>query len=400
MHDRSLLPLPLAIDSLTTLSPFEERIHEYDKDRLTLLAFPPWTFEHLATSAESDPKVHKRLKRESVAARFSRFGGIIRHVFAHDTLKAKAAQKAKIKDADLNVLCALTTGIDSDPKVEGKNVSGYLLSYCNIPTVGAKRFVVSKLGFTSDYVACEMRKKMQVYDIPQHIESVLKHLNGQLTDRGGMHLQEVVTFLLAKGTQVQWLYKQVTDAPNPDNPWLPFSNRVRVVVKNYKIDELLDATDKVLVSLNPNFPFADIVFSYRNVEAKQVTPGKPQKKKTKTNARKNIVAGMIDSFQVTWQLYHPFTVRALYSLRVNYLKIDDRVKLRVFFVAANKEQRYVARLRKSFLTGSVDVELKYSSNIKVPPSRLQLMWRNTEIYVLKPETSWQATLGLFRDDHS
>jgi hypothetical protein len=85
LSDISILPLPLHLSSLTTLSPFEERTHEYEKNRLTQLIFPCWTLDHLSVAAKNDPDIP--LELAEVADRFSRFGGIIRHVFAPNTQK-------------------------------------------------------------------------------------------------------------------------------------------------------------------------------------------------------------------------------------------------------------------------------------------------------------------------
>jgi hypothetical protein len=182
LSDRSILPLPLHLSSLTTLSPFEERIHEYQKDGLTQLMFPCWTLDHLSVAAKNDPDIP--LELEEVADRFSRFGGIIRHVFAPNTQKYEENQRDRINGADLTILRATTTGIDSDPKAPGNNVSGYLLSYCNMATAGPDRFRHAVLDFTSDFVRCRIRERMKDYSIKEHIEIVVDHLNGEQTDRG------------------------------------------------------------------------------------------------------------------------------------------------------------------------------------------------------------------------
>lgn len=370
LNDRTILPLPVGLDSLATLSPFEERTHEYEKNRFKEFTFPCWTLEHLTTSAENDPNII--LELEDVATRFSRFGGIIRHVFAQDTAKYENDQNTRIKDADLTVLRARTTGINSDPKAIGKNVSGILLCYCNIPTEGTTRFQNPELDFTSNYVAGRIRERLKDYSIEEHIQVVVDHLDGQQADRGGLHLQEVVSFLLAKGTDVKWQHKQVTDPASTNNQWFSFRTQVREVVKSYHIAEQLTASKKVLVSMNTNFPLADIVFS----------------------CGKDIA--VIDSFQVTWQSSHPFTLRALYTLREIYLKIRDTVKIRVFFVTPKEEDAYAAKSKGSFLSGSVDKELKYTSNTKIRPERLQLMWQNTDIYIFKPSAPWIETLRPYR----
>jgi hypothetical protein len=110
--------------------------------------------------------------------------------------------RARIKGLDPTVLRATTTGIDSDPKASGKNVSGYLLSYCNIATAGPDRFKDKALDFTSDFVRDRIRERIKDYSIQEHLEIVVDHLNGERRDCGGLHLQEAVSFLLAKGKSV------------------------------------------------------------------------------------------------------------------------------------------------------------------------------------------------------
>jgi hypothetical protein len=301
--------------------------------------------------------------------RYNRFGGIIRHVLSSDISTFVSKQRDRIRDADLTVLRATTTGIDSDPKASGKNVSGYLLSYCNIPTTGPDRFEKWQLDFTSNFVRDEIRKRLNDYSIDDHIRIVADCLSNNQEDRGGLHLQETISYLLGKGSVVSWQY---AEAVGGNFQWSSFQTRARTVSKLYAISEQLGASDKVLVSTNTNFPLADIIFSAPPPFA------------------------VIDSFQVSWQASHPFTVRALYMLRDIYLGIADTVQLRVFFVVPNKEDTYAARLKQQFLKGNIQKDLDYTKNIKISSSRLQLMWRNTSIFVLKPSNSWIETLRPYR----
>ena len=366
-----MLPEPVQLSSLTTLSPFEERIHEFKKNRFTKFFFPGWSLEHFLVAANADPNI--RLGVEEVAKRFFRLGGIIRHVFALTTEEYEEEQKRRIHNADLTILHATTTGIDSDPKAPGNNVSGYLLSYCNIDTIGPNRFKGADLDFTSDYVRGQIRERMRDYSIQERIQLVVDHLDGKQTDRGGLHLQETVSYLLSKGSSVAWKFKHVPDGASiRDGQWFSLSTQKRELVKSYTISEQLGARSKVLVSTNPNFPLADIVFSHPPP------------------------AAMIQLFQVTWAASHPFTVRALYTLRENYLKIQDTVRIQVFFVAPGKEDSYVAYSKQSFLKGSVYKDLQYTEHNTISSARLQQMWQNTEICVLKPALPWIDTLRPYR----
>mmetsp|Transcript_722 Transcript_722/g.1430 ORF Transcript_722/g.1430 Transcript_722/m.1430 type:complete len:573 (-) Transcript_722:187-1905(-) len=361
LDDRSILPLPVSLSSLTTLSPYEERIHEYEKNRLTRLIFPCWDYEHLLTIFKMDQKA----RDVDLTERYSRFGGIILHVLSSDLSAFDSNQRSRISEADLTILRATTTGIDSDPKAPGKNVSGYLLCYCNIPTTGPDRFEKWQLDFTSNFVRDEIRKRLSDYRIEEHINIVADCLSNKQEDRGGLHLQETIASLLGKGSVVSWKFAEAVDG---GVRWSSFQTRSRELIKRYGIRELLGASDKVLVSTNPNFPLADIVFS-----------APPP-------------AAVIDSFQVSWRDSHPFTVRALYMLRHIHLGIADTVQLRVFFVVPNKEDTYAARPKQRFLNGNIQKDLDYSNNVKIPSSRLQLMWQNTKIFVLKPNISWIDTL--------
>lgn len=367
VSDRSILPEPVQLSSLTTLSPFEERIHEYRKNRFTKLLFPVWCLEHLLFVANADPNI--LLDMEEVHKGFARLGGIIRHVFAYRTNDYEDEQTRTINNADLTILHATTTGIDSDPKAPGNNFSGYLLSYCNIDTRGPNRFMSADLDFTSDYVRGQIRERMQDYSIQERIQVVVDHLNGRRTDRGGLHLQETVSYLLSQGSSVAWKFKHVPDHNTVRNErWFSLVTQKRALVKSYTISEELEAPAKLLVSTNPNFPLADIVFSHPHP------------------------ATMIQLFQVTWATSHPFSVRALYTLRENYLRIQDTVRIQIFFVVPGKEESYAAYSKQSFLKESVGKDFRYNDHITIKSVRLQQMWQNTEICVLKPVVPWIDSL--------
>lgn len=140
LSNRNILPLAVQLPSLTTLSPVEQRAHEYKKNRLSKLMFPCWTLDELSVAAQNDPDIC--LEFDEVAKRFHQFGGIIRHVFAIDSQGAELEeeQRRRINESDPCILCAITTGIDADQNAPGENVSGYLLSYCNIQTAGPQQF--------------------------------------------------------------------------------------------------------------------------------------------------------------------------------------------------------------------------------------------------------------------
>ena len=83
-------------------------------------------------------------------------------------------------------------------------------------------------------------------------------------------------------------------------------------------------------------------------------------------------------------------------LREICLKIQDNMRVKVFFVVPNKEEHYGSLLKPQYLAGSVDNDCRYSSTITISSTRLQLMWQNTDIYVLKPADPWIDVLRPFR----
>ena len=371
LTDTSLYPSATLIPSLSTLSPHEDRISEYKKTRCTIFIFPCLSLSELLVIAWKDPMI--QLTEEQVELNFTRFGGIVRHVLAQDTSRFLEDQKNRIETADPTILRARSVNIDYKPT--GGNVSGFLLSFCNIPLEGPNQFKYAELDFTSMYVEQAIRAKLSDYSLQDHVNIVLDHIGGKQVDRSGLHLQESVGMMLSKGSQLVWKMTMVGDTA-PVNAaalqWSTFRTQKREVVKLYTIVEQLRAAAKLLISTNPNFPLGDIVFSQKTINA------------------------TIDVVQITWQQTHPFTLRALYMLRVLYLKIADNVPLRVFFVAPNLENQYALRARSDFLVGDLQQPLLYSSAETVPASRLQLMYQNTSVFILKPEGQWHQTLLDFR----
>ena len=102
-----------------------------------------------------------------------------------------------------------------------------------------------------------------------------------------------------------------------------------------------------------------------------------------------------DVIQFTWQEYHPFTVRALYDLRVRRLGIADTVAVNVYLISPEKEEKYGTMQKDAFLTGSLTIPFRWSKNgAAKPPAELVTMWNNTHLYVLKPKLAWRDLLEL------
>ena len=203
------------------------------------------------------------------------------------------------------------------------------------------------------------------YSLKDKLEIVLKRLNDELVDLSGKYLEAVGTDLLSRGSNIKWLSKRV----GANGSWSSFRTTKREVMRLWDVGERLRQPDKLLVSVNTNFPLADIVFS------------QPSQDETH-----NVI-------QFTWQESHPFTVRALYELRVRRLQIADTVAVNVYVVSPEREEQYATMQEDAFLTGSLNVPFRWSKNgATKPPAELVTMWNNTHIYVLKPELAWKAMM--------
>jgi hypothetical protein len=136
------------------------------------------------------------------------------------------------------------------------------------------------------------------------------------------------------------------------------------VNKDYSIVGQLTKADQLLVPTNTSFPVADMVFSNWGNDPALV-------------------------FQCTWQPSHPFTVRALYELRVKHLGVLASKVVYIIMVAPGEEEKYAARQEAEYLSNSVDEALQYTQSETVSATVLQEMWAHTEVHVLRPKKPWK-----------
>ena len=77
--------------------------------------------------------------------------------------------------------------------------------------------------------------------------------------------------------------------------------------------------------------------------------------------------------QFTWQLPHPFTVRALYDLRVNH---HNHI-VNVYVISPGQEVQYTQKAESDFLIGLIDKPFQWSTTTPlVAPADLHVMWKN------------------------
>lgn len=110
--DSSLSPLEMLMPCLSTLSPFETRIHEYAKRLCSFAYFWPWSFSEMWTLI-CDSK--HEIDFDEFRKRYVKFGGILRHVLGEDP-RADDLLEARLMEVDFNVLSSLPLNIDNQPK--------------------------------------------------------------------------------------------------------------------------------------------------------------------------------------------------------------------------------------------------------------------------------------------
>ena len=198
---------------------------------------------------------------------------------------------------------------------------------------------------------------------------VLDQLNDRVIDLSGKNLEAVTTEFLSKAI-VKWQIKRAGVGG-----WSDFTTKKRTVTKDYSIVGQLTKADQLLVPTNTSFPVADMVFSNWGNDPALV-------------------------FQCTWQPSHPFTMRALYELRVKHLRVPASKAVYIIMVAPDQEEKYATKPEADYLSNSVDEALQYTRSETVGVSVLQEMWSHTEVHVLRPKQSWKGIIESWLLPHS
>jgi hypothetical protein len=151
-------------------------------------------------------------------------------------------------------------------------------------------------------------------------------------------------------------------------------------VRTYTLAENFKQANLIIAPTNARFPVVDFVLSCPEIGA------------------------VVSSFQCTWQSRHAFSVRALYGLRINHMQVRDDQIVNIYIVCPSKDNTltnvYASLSKEDFLQGVLDTDLKFTQAINVPFSRLQAMWRSTNILVLSQKTTWQDYISDWLSKHS
>ena len=362
----SRAPLGVVVPSLSTLSPYEVRIKEYSKRFTTRLYLWPWSFVELWAVVRD---ANLSLDFDEFFQRYYKFGGILRHVLGEDR-DAAAKPTSRLKEISVDILSSIALNIDREQ--QGHNVSGYLVCYDSRWVEGDERFSKKNLEYTSLQVEEEVAARLHVKPMKVKMQGVLERMNGLIIDMSGKMLESAAMELLSEGTLYSWESRKVGSA---DSAWQPFSMTKKKKMLVYSIEQVFSQREVIIAPSRVSFPVIDFLCSLPDA------------------------CGPVVSFQCTWQPNHPFTVRALYDLRCNHMKIGDDQIVEIYLVTPGKEDACVSKQKNDFLDGPLDVDLKFTKTLAVPASRLSTMWENTRILFVRPRNSWEKSIQAWLDSH-
>ena len=366
-----LAPTIVGLPSLATLSPYGKRISEYRKFGTMLLYFWPWSFTEMCAMVEHSG-LGLDITPNDLYDRYLLYGGIVHHVVA-PTLMQKQIKKDLV--AHLENLDLKAANVDRD--ATGNNVSGFILCYDGKRVALEQKSQEGKgiffngrvLRYTSAFVEQRVEEVLDRKPMEEKMMVVLDRLNDRIIDLSGKNLEAVTTEFLSKAI-VKWQIKRAGVGG-----WSDFTTKKRTVTKDYSIVGQLTKADQLLVPTNTSFPVADMVFSKWGNDPALV-------------------------FQCTWQPSHPFTVQALYELRVKHLRVPASKAVYIIMVAPDQEEKYATKPEANYLSNSVDEALQYTRSETVGVSVLQEMWSHTEVHILLPKQSWKGIIESWLVPHS
>jgi hypothetical protein len=367
-EDNKRPPKYFAIPSLSTLSPNEDRIHEYVKHAaVKRLYFPVWSeSEYWAVG------LNEKLDKDDINERYYKYGGILCYLFRDKYILEEELGKCLTTDKLAQFLRAEVTDVGTDGR--NRNASGYLVSYTDIPCDGDGAFEsrTLTLTLTSLYVKQKIRENIFLKSEVESAKEVLNVLSGfRRDDFQGVFLESIFTTMIAGGQKTKWQACEVGTAEWKKHKRNKMTIERIPVVERDGVDNMemsLHKKDLVLVPLNPLFPVVDIVESQPN-EKEAVT-----------------------AYKITWRKSHPFTMKALRALRETKLKIATSRLLKIFFVVPGNEETYAKRQKTAYLE---DLKEDKEGQAKVLSADETEMWNKTSIYVVWPKEGWKPAIEHF-----
>jgi hypothetical protein len=288
------------------------------------------------------------------------FGGIFRHSLSqskHHHKEKKKTVDARCDKVTADMLRSIAAHIDDDPQSTEGNISGFVLSYTDIPRDGDEAFRSPSLTMTSNYVRQKVMKKMSLTSYYEHLKMLAKVLNEEATDLTGKDLEASVVHLLSAGPgTVRWEYQGVKG--ESDMRVKRLSHTKRNVTR--------DIFNSTLVNYpsDTSYPLVDCVL---------------------------VINNLYWAFQTTWQNDHAFKLCTLRSCREK-LRLSCEQTLNILFVNPKYTNAYVQRHRNKYLAKGEDPSKPiWDGTIKrrvlMEAKDVATMWENTRIFVAYPKSN-------------
>jgi hypothetical protein len=87
-------------------------------------------------------------------------------------------------------------------------------------------------------------------------------------------------------------------------------------------------------------------------------------------------------------------------LRRKRMKIPDNQTLEINMVCPGHEALYAAREKETFLEGKLDGDLKLDNQTTLNPRELDTIWRNTNLFVLRPKLNWPHQIKVYLESEN
>ena len=359
-------PMVSQAPSLASLSPRKKRIKEYSKQELHFLYAPVAEYIELECIAEAE-----KMDLDFLEKNFDMFGGIFPHALvpteeARDKYRKTMDLRCNAVSADM--LRSMTVDIDDDATCNWEgNMSGFVLSYCNISWEGDGAFRSPGLALTSRYVRQRLMDVMSFASCKEHLKMLAKVLKREATNPTGKDLAESVVQMLAAGPgKVMWQYQGVDGEPDREIKFLGHSKR-EINRDNFH-DKMVNYPS------NMSFPLADCVL---------------------------VINEECWAVQTTWQHSQAFKLRTLQSFR-ELLKLPLEATLNILYVNPACKSTYERRHRDKYLAKGEDTSspiVDSKNNVRMPAANVATMWENTRILIASAKnddwhTAIQSVLGV------
>ena len=299
---------------------------------------------------------------DEVRKRYAKFGGILRNILRGDPT-IEETFIAATAGVTFKALTSLALNVDQENS-SGETLSGFVVCYDNRGNKKSWDLSKKNLEYTSLEMKGALAEKLQLDSMEDQMKGVLSRLDGERTDLSGKVLENVSIELLSRGTDYSWRSCEVGGSE-----WVRFRANQKTSLRVYH--KHVTQQGLMLAPTRTTFPVIDLVFSLPSVDTSRP----------------------VVAFQCTWKKKHFITVRTLYDLRCNLMRIPDTQMLSICLISPEKEAHYLSKSKRHFLSGSLNVDLKWRKNEDpIPARRLQTLWRNTTIHVFEPYESWQSTI--------